>query len=62
MSSFDPETEYITTSDSIRLKEFHDYSEEFVTRPPYQRKAVWSRKKQQCYSIPFFNNIITDYI
>jgi hypothetical protein len=47
MSSFDPETEYITTSDSIRLKEFHDYSEEFVTRPPYQRKAVWSRKKQQ---------------
>jgi hypothetical protein len=47
MPSFNPETEYDITSDSIRLRDFHDYPEEFVTRPPYQRKNVWSRKKQQ---------------
>jgi len=47
MASFNPETEYVITGESIRLKEFHDYPEEFVTRPPYQRKNVWSRKKQR---------------
>ena len=47
MPSFHPETEYVITSEAIRLEEFHKYSEEFVTRPPYQRKNVWSRKKQQ---------------
>lgn len=47
MSSFNPEPEYITTSRSIRLEDFDRYPDDFVTRPPYQRKNVWSRKKQR---------------
>lgn len=47
MPSFDPKTEYDITPRSIPIKDFHDYSEEFVVRPPYQRKSVWTRKKQQ---------------
>lgn len=33
--------------DSIPVRDFKDYWEEFVVRPPYQRKSVWSRKKKQ---------------
>lgn len=44
---FDPQTEYDVNFDSIPIRDFHDYKEEFVVRPPYQRKNVWSRKKQQ---------------
>jgi hypothetical protein len=47
MPSFSPRTDYTVTSERIRLEEFHKFAEEFVTRPPYQRKNVWSRKKQQ---------------
>ncbi|MCS3708107.1 hypothetical protein GGP62_003118 [Salinibacter ruber] len=47
MPSFNPKPEYITTGRSIRLEDFNRYSDEFVTRPPYQRKNVWSRKKQR---------------
>ena len=25
----------------------NEYKEDFVTRPPYQRKAVWNKKKKQ---------------
>ena len=44
---FQPKTEYTITSDIISIKDFHDYPEDFVVRPPYQRKNVWSKKKQQ---------------
>lgn len=44
---FNPETKYDVTFDSIPLRDFFDYREEFVIRPPYQRKSVWSRQKQQ---------------
>jgi hypothetical protein len=44
---FNPETEYDVTFDTISLRDFHDYWEDYVVRPPYQRKSVWSRKKQQ---------------
>jgi len=44
---FDPQTEYEVTFESIPIREFNDYKDEFVVRPPYQRKSVWSRKKQQ---------------
>lgn len=44
---FNPKPNYDITFDSIQLKDFNDYWEEFVVRPPYQRKSVWSRKKQQ---------------
>jgi len=29
------------------MRDFHEYREDYVTRPPYQRKNVWSRAKQQ---------------
>jgi len=44
---FQPETEYDVVPDAISIKDFHEYPELFVTRPPYQRKNVWSTKKQQ---------------
>lgn len=44
---FNPKQEYVITDDKIRLKDFFDFREDYVTRPPYQRKSVWSVKKQQ---------------
>jgi hypothetical protein len=44
---FQPETEYDVLPISIDVKDFHEYPELFVTRPPYQRKNVWGIKKQQ---------------
>jgi hypothetical protein len=44
---FQPETEYDVLPISIDVKDFHEYPELFVTRPPYQRKNVWGTKKQQ---------------
>lgn len=45
--SFNPKTEYITVSTDINIKDFFDFKEMYVTRPPYQRKSVWSKKKKQ---------------
>jgi len=47
MTMFNPKTEYDIVVKSFPIRDFHDYAEEFVVRPPYQRKNVWSRKKQQ---------------
>lgn len=47
MPSFNPKTEYEVVSRGIPIRDFHEYKEEFVVRPPYQRKSVWSTKKQQ---------------
>lgn len=44
---FQPETAYDVVQTSIDVKDFHEYPELFVTRPPYQRKNVWSTRKQQ---------------
>jgi hypothetical protein len=44
---FNPTTEYDIVEKAFPIKDFHDYADEFVVRPPYQRKNVWSRKKQQ---------------
>lgn len=44
---FQPKPEYLVTLDSISIRDFHEYPEEFVVRPPYQRRNVWSTKKQQ---------------
>lgn len=44
---FNPKSEYTTVSTDISIKDFFDYKEDYVTRPPYQRKAVWSKKKKQ---------------
>lgn len=45
--AFNPKTEYEILFEPIPIREFYDYQDEFVVRPPYQRKSVWSRKKQQ---------------
>jgi hypothetical protein len=45
--SFNPKSEYTIISKDISIKDFYDYKDDFVTRPPYQRKAVWSKSKKQ---------------
>lgn len=45
--SFNPRTEYDVTYKPISIRDFYDYREEFVVRPPYQRKSVWSSRKQR---------------
>lgn len=45
--TFNPKQEYLIIEDKIRLKDFFDYREDYITRPPYQRKSVWAVKKQQ---------------
>jgi len=45
--AFNPKSEYTIVSKEFNIEEFHKYKDEFVTRPPYQRKAVWSRGKKQ---------------
>ena len=45
--SFNPKPEYITVPSDINIKDFFDYREMYITRPPYQRKSVWSRNKKQ---------------
>ncbi|MCK5385014.1 MAG: DUF262 domain-containing protein [Alphaproteobacteria bacterium] len=44
---FNPETEYQVYPKDIDIRDFHEYTDEYITRPPYQRKSVWSLKKQQ---------------
>jgi hypothetical protein len=52
--AFNPKQEYQIIPDSIGLRDFHEYSEDYITRPPYQRKSVWSVKKQQGLFDSFF--------
>ncbi len=44
---FNPKPQYEVVQESLSIRDFHDYWEEFVVRPPYQRKSVWSKKKKQ---------------
>jgi len=44
---FNPKSEYTIVSTEISIKDFFDYREDYVTRPPYQRKSVWSKDKKQ---------------
>lgn len=44
---FNPKPKYLINKKYFPIKDFHDYHEEFIVRPPYQRKNVWSVKKQQ---------------
>ena len=39
---------------SFNLKDFHEKKEQFVTRPPYQRKSVWPTYKQMSLLDSFF--------
>ncbi len=45
--SFNPKSEYTIVPTEFSIKDFHEYREDYVTRPPYQRKAVWSKAKKQ---------------
>jgi len=44
---FQPKSQYDVIPDKIDIGDFYKYTEEYVTRPPYLRKNVWSNKKQQ---------------
>ncbi len=44
---FNPRPEYTIVDQLYSIKEFFDYADDFITRPPYQRKNVWSKKKKQ---------------
>jgi len=44
---YQPDTTYDTVQDKVDIRDFHAYQARFVVRPPYQRKSVWSTKKQQ---------------
>ena len=44
---FNPKSEYTIVPREISIKDFFDYKEDYVTRPPYQRKSVWSNGKKQ---------------
>ena len=37
---FEPRSEYDIIHDKIDIADFHKYPEDFVVRPPYQRKNV----------------------
>lgn len=45
--AFNPKQEYLVISKDYNIEEFHRYTDEFITRPPYQRKTVWSKEKKQ---------------
>jgi hypothetical protein len=45
--SFNPKSEYTIVPTEFSIKDFHEYKEDYVTRPPYQRKVVWSKAKKQ---------------
>ncbi len=41
---FDPNLQYEIVPGALPIRECKDYWEEFVIRPPYQQKSVWSKK------------------
>jgi len=45
--AFNPKSEYTIVSTEISIKDFFEYKEDFVTRPPYQRNVVWKKAKKQ---------------
>ena len=45
--TFNPKQEYLVVSKDINIEDFHRYQDEFITRPPYQRKTVWTDSKKQ---------------
>ncbi len=45
--AFNPRKDYEVLFEPIPITDFKDFAEEYIVRPPYQRKTVWSRRKQQ---------------
>ena len=55
---FSPPKEYDYKTQNIALKEFHDFKEQFILRPPYQRKAnIWPEAKR----LSFMDSICRGY-
>jgi len=47
---FSPPKDYDFKTQPIFLKEFYDYKEQFILRPPYQRHAnIWPQQKRQSF-------------
>ena len=44
---FDPQTEYDVNYESFPIRDFHDYKEEFVVRPPVPAKELTSRAAKE---------------
>jgi 5-methylcytosine-specific restriction endonuclease McrA len=45
--AFNPKSEYTIVPAEISILDFFLYKDDYVIRPPYQRKAVWSKAKKQ---------------
>lgn len=45
--AFNPRSAYTIVPTEISIKDFFEYKEDYVTRPPYQRKVVWKKMKKQ---------------
>ncbi|MCY3797089.1 MAG: DUF262 domain-containing protein [Chloroflexi bacterium] len=45
--AFNPKAQFDIIRTNQAIKDFHDFAEDYETRPPYQRKVVWDKKKQQ---------------
>ena len=45
--AFNPEQEYIIVTENIHIKRFHDFKEQYIVRPPYQRKTVWNTQTKE---------------
>ena len=44
--AYNPASIYDIERVQIPVRDFHEYSDEYIIRPPYQRKSVWSDKQQ----------------
>ncbi len=47
MPSFNPKQQYNIVPKEFRIKDFYEFSEQYVVRPPYQRKSVWSKPEKE---------------
>ena len=45
--AFNPRTAYDIERTNQAIFDFHQYAEDYEIRPPYQRKAVWEKRRQQ---------------
>ena len=46
-SRYQPEKQYIPQPGQVKLIDLYRYADEYVMRPPYQRKTVWKKQQQQ---------------
>lgn len=44
--AYNPLTSYDIERTQIPIRDFHEYADDYIIRPPYQRKSVWNRKQQ----------------